>query len=126
MPSKKRRVQHAEIVRLFAQRLRDRRHAMGMTQEALAHRAKVTASYIWRLESGGASPGIDLVDRLARALSTTIADLLPTSAPPDALAAQREQARKLFGDLIDNSDREFLSMLNALLFRLGESQSRGR
>ena len=126
MPSKKRRVQHAEIVRLFAQRLRDRRHAMGMTQEALAHRAKVTASYIWRLESGGASPGIDLVDRLARRCPRRLRTSCRLPPRPTALAEQREQARKLFGDLIDNSDRELLSMLNALLFRLGESQSRGR
>jgi len=126
MPSKKRPIKNAEIVRLFAQRLRERRHGMGMTQEALAHRANVTVSYIWRLEAGGASPGIDLVDRLARALSTTIADLLPATAPPDTLAAQREHARRLFHDLLGTSDREFLTMLNALLFRLTEAQSKGR
>lgn len=126
MPSKKRPNKNAEIVRLFAQRLRERRHAMGMTQEALAHRASVTVSYIWRLEAGGASPGIDLVDRLAKALSTTTADLLPTADSPDTLGAQREQARRLFNDLVVNSDRELLTMLNALLFRLTEAQSKGR
>jgi transcriptional regulator with XRE-family HTH domain len=125
-PSKKRPVKNAEIVHLFAERLRERRHAMGMTQEALAHAASVTPSYLWRLESGGASPGIDLVARLAGALGTTAADLLPSTAPPDTLALQKEQARKLFDQLLDTSDREMLSMLNSLLFRLSEAQSKGR
>ncbi len=126
MPSKKRPIKNVEIVRLFAQRLRERRHEMGMTQESLAHRAKVTVSYIWRLESGGASPGIDLVDRLAKALFTTAADLLPAAAPADPLAAMQEQARRLFDGLLEGSDRELLAMLNSLLFRLTEAQSKGR
>jgi hypothetical protein len=35
-------------------------------QAELGRRANVSASYIWRLETAGASPGIDLVARLAR------------------------------------------------------------
>jgi len=58
-------------MRLFAARLREVRVSRGMTQVELGRRAHVTASYVWRLESGGAAPGIDLVARLARALGTT-------------------------------------------------------
>ena len=47
-----------EIVRLFAARLREVRHSRGMTQADLARRAHVTTSYVGRLESGGAAPGI--------------------------------------------------------------------
>jgi len=50
--------------------------------------------------------GIDLVDRLAKALTTTVADLLPTTAPPDTLGVLREQARRLFDSLAQAADRE--------------------
>jgi transcriptional regulator with XRE-family HTH domain len=83
-------------------------------------------SYIGRLEAGGAAPGIDLADRLARALGTTMTDLLPTTAPPDTLAVLRDQARQLFDSLVQAADREALLMLNPLLARLNESMNRSR
>jgi transcriptional regulator with XRE-family HTH domain len=97
-----------------------------MTQAELARQAHVTASYIWRLKSGGAAPGIDLVDRLATALGTTTDDLLPTTAAPDTEARLRQQARSLFDALLQSADRETLLMLVPLLARLGESPSRNR
>src|SRR5690242_5583504 len=100
MAKRKARIEHAEIVRLFAARLREVRHSRGLTQAELARQAHVTVSYIGRLESAGAAPGIDLVDRLARALGTTVADLLPTTAPSDTLAVLRDQARRLFESLL--------------------------
>src|SRR5205823_8138284 len=60
MAKRKPRIQHAEVVGLFAARLREVRRSRGLTQAELAQRATVTASYVWRLESGGAAPGIDL------------------------------------------------------------------
>src|SRR4051812_798237 len=96
MPSRKRAVRQAEIVDLFGHRLRQVRLSRGMTQAELARQAHVTVSYIWRLESGGAAPGIDLVDRLAKALGTMVADLLVTASQPDTLAVLREQAKRLF------------------------------
>ena len=126
MAKRKRRIDHAEIVRLFAARLREVRHSRGMTQAELARAAHVTTSYIGRLEAGGAAPGIDLVDRLASALGTTMTDLLPTVASPDTQAALRDQARRLFDSLIQAADREALQMLCPLLARLNESMNRSR
>lgn len=97
-----------------------------MTQAELARLAHVTVSYIGRLEAGGAAPGIDLVDGLAKALATTVADLLPTTASPDTAAALREQARRLFEALDMAADRETLLMLCPLLARLNESMNRTR
>jgi transcriptional regulator with XRE-family HTH domain len=124
MAKRKRRIEHAEIVRLFAARLRELRHSRSLTQEALARQANVTTSYIGRLETGGAAPGIDLVDRLAKALGTTGQDLLPVAPSPDTLAVLREQAQRLFASLLQAADRETLLMLNPLLARLNESLSR--
>jgi transcriptional regulator with XRE-family HTH domain len=126
MAKRKARIAHAEIVRLFAARLREVRHSRGMTQADLARAAHVTTSYIGRLEAGGAAPGIDLADRLAKALATTVADLLPTTALPDTLAVLQDQARRLFESLVQAADREALQMLCPLLARLNESMNRSR
>ena len=126
MAKRKSRVSQAEIVQLFGERLRELRRSRGLTQAELARAAHVTVSYIWRLESGGAAPGIDLVARLAIALGSTLTDLLPTTASPDTLAILREQARRLFDGLLHSADRETFLMLNPLLARLTEAPSRSR
>lgn len=108
-----------DIVRRFAARLREMRLARGMTQADLATTAKVTETYITRLEAGRAAPGIDLVGRLAKGLNITVADLLPQEDPPDSEAVLRRQARKLADDLIETADRETLQVLVPLLARLG-------
>ena len=126
MAKKKSKIRQAEIVQLFAVRLRELRNSRGMTQAELARAAKVTTSYVGRLEAGGASPGIDLVGRLAEALGMTIHDLLPTGAPSDTEEFLRERAESLFADLLKSADRETLMMLCPLLARLWESPIRRR
>jgi transcriptional regulator with XRE-family HTH domain len=126
MGKKKTQIRHAEIVQRFGARLRELRRSRGLTQAQLAQEARLTASYVGRLEAGGASPGIDLVQRLADALGTTIHDLLPTEAPPETEAVLKERARKLFDELLKTADRETLLMLCPLLARLGESPTRRR
>lgn len=126
MGKRKTRIQHDEIVQLFAARLKELRRSAGLTQAELARKAQVTTSYVGRLESGGAAPGIDLVGRLAKALGVTTHELLPAGAPPDTLEFLRQQARKLFDTLLQIADRETLLMLNPLLARLTESPTRRR
>jgi transcriptional regulator with XRE-family HTH domain len=126
MAKRKARIDHAEIVRRFGARLRELRLAQGMTQLQLAEKAQVTTTYVGRLESGGAAPGIDLVERLATALGTTVADLLPATDPPDKLEILRAQARVLCDTLLEKADRETLQMVNPLLARIIESLSKTR
>ena len=126
MVRKKTPIRHAEIVELFAAKLREVRLSRGLTQAALAMAAGVTTTYIGRLESAGAAPGIDLVDRLSKALGTTVNDLLPATAPADTVAVLREQAKGLFESLIQAADREMLLIVCPLLARLNESMNRSR
>jgi transcriptional regulator with XRE-family HTH domain len=97
-----------------------------MTQANLAQKAHVTAAYVWKLESGRAAPGIDLVDRLAKALGTSIHELLPVGPQEDVQPLLREQAKSLFDQLLAIADLETLLMLNPLLARLLESPARRR
>jgi transcriptional regulator with XRE-family HTH domain len=126
MPKRKPHIQQAKIVERFAARLRELRTSRGLTQAELARAAKVTPSYVWRLEDAGAAPGIDLVERLAVALGATTHDLLPTTDLPDTVSILRERAADLCEDLVASADRETLLMLCPLLARLGESPTRRR
>jgi transcriptional regulator with XRE-family HTH domain len=71
-----------EIREVLALNLRKLRRANGLSQEELAHRAKVDRTYISSLERSVYAAGIDVVDRLARVLGVDAADLLrlPTQA----------------------------------------------
>ena len=97
-----------------------------MTQAELAGKALITAAYVWRLESAGAAPGVDLVDRLAKALGVTVADLLTVTEVPDAVTVLRDQAKKLFESILKVADQDAFLMLNPLLARLSDSFSRNR
>ena len=126
MAKRKKRIVQASVVGLFAAQLRELRISRGMTQAELAQLAQVTTSYIGRLESAGAAPGIDLVQRLATALGTSIADLLPALPPTDTRTILADQAAHLFKSLLAAADRETLLMLCPLLARLNESVNRSR
>ena len=53
-----------------------------MSQEELAHRANIDRTYISALERSVYAAGIDVVDRLARALDVEAADLLTRPPAP--------------------------------------------
>ena len=123
---RKPRIEQADVVRGFAARLREVRRSRGMTQAELAKAARVTASYVGRLEAAAVAPGIDLLDRLAGPLGVRPADLLPPADPPEPEALLRERAETLFRTLLASADRETLLMLNPLLARLLEAPTRRR
>jgi transcriptional regulator with XRE-family HTH domain len=131
MARRKKRIEHSNIVRFFAERLRDARVARGMTQRDLALRAHVAQTYISRLEAAGAAPGIDLLERLARALKASPMDLLPTpgalaEAAPESAAGHRNQVKNKFDVLLERAGKETLLLLDLLLRRLIESPSINR
>jgi transcriptional regulator with XRE-family HTH domain len=67
---------------VLALNLRKLRRVKGLSQEELAHRAKIDRTYISALERSLYAAGIDVVDRLARALGVEAADLLTRPAAP--------------------------------------------
>ena len=65
-----------DIREVLARNLRRQRHALGLSQEELAHRAEIDRTYISALERCVYAASIDVVDRLARELGTEASDLL--------------------------------------------------
>jgi transcriptional regulator with XRE-family HTH domain len=64
------------IREILAQNLRILRHAKGLSQEELAHRAGVHRTYVSSLERCQYSATIDTVESLAEILGVEAADLL--------------------------------------------------
>lgn len=126
MGRKRQPIEHDQTVKRFAARLKELRRGRGLTQAELARQADVTSTYIGRLENAGATPGIDLVARLAAALGAELVELLPTADPPDPAEVLRTQARRLFDGLLPEADRETLQLLVPFLARLSESPATGR
>jgi transcriptional regulator with XRE-family HTH domain len=71
-----------DIRGILAVNLRKLRQARGLSQEELAHAAEIDRTYISALERSVYAAGIDVVDRLARALGVEAADLLTRPTAP--------------------------------------------
>jgi transcriptional regulator with XRE-family HTH domain len=69
---------------MLGQMVHDRRVELGLTQAELVERADMTQPQLSRLESGGATPTVPLLARLAAALN---ADLDITFRPHSAVVA---------------------------------------
>lgn len=120
MPKKRRatKIDRPEVIRQFADKLREIRRTAGLTQRELAERANLSEGYCARIEAGDTSPGLDLLSRLAAALNVPLTDLLPEATPPAPLDTLQVQARSLSEEIIASADRATLLMLTSLLARI--------
>ena len=59
---------------IVARNLRKFRHAKGLSQEELAHRAEINRNYVGKLESEQHAATIDMLDKLADALDVQTGD----------------------------------------------------
>ena len=75
---KRRRLPPAEA---FGQRVRDRRHQLGISQRLLAERAGMDWSYVSQVERGERNIALMNILRLALALEIDAGDLVTGSTP---------------------------------------------
>ncbi len=79
---------------LVARNLRRIRVAQGISQEKLAADAGVDRSYLGGLERQEENPTVDLLDRIAAALSVSISDLFVPPAPGERAPKPLRSGRK--------------------------------
>jgi transcriptional regulator with XRE-family HTH domain len=64
------------VTKRVAERVVQFRQQRGMSQEALGAKARVNRVTVARLEAAAHPPNIETLDRIARALGVTLADLV--------------------------------------------------
>jgi transcriptional regulator with XRE-family HTH domain len=62
--------------RLLGMTLKRFREAKGLSQDALARKARVTREYVNKLEAGRYDPTVGVLKRLAKALGVPVSELL--------------------------------------------------
>jgi transcriptional regulator with XRE-family HTH domain len=86
--------------KILAWNLRRLRVAHGVSQKRLAAHAEIARGYLARIERGLENPTLEMLDRLARALSIPMAEFFvapgATDVPPEPLRGGRP--RKSRGD----------------------------
>jgi transcriptional regulator with XRE-family HTH domain len=65
-----------DLVNRLAHAIQRRRLERRLTQEELAAKAGITRGYLARLETGRHEPTLTTLQRLAKALKVTVADLI--------------------------------------------------
>jgi transcriptional regulator with XRE-family HTH domain len=71
-------VQREAVLVAVGQRLRDRREAKGLSQEALADLAELHRTFVGSVERGERNVSVVNIYRLAQALGSSASDLLPS------------------------------------------------
>jgi transcriptional regulator with XRE-family HTH domain len=66
----------ADLASRLGSVIRNRRQAVGLSQDALAALCGVSRGYLGQIERGEASITITLMDRLAKGLNATLLDLI--------------------------------------------------
>jgi transcriptional regulator with XRE-family HTH domain len=106
----------------LAERLRKVREREGLSLDELATKADISKTYLWELEkdtAGDKKPSAAVLMQIAKALSTTIAELLElpiaqaSDEPavfPQSLKDFRERMAKLNTPLSDHDLRDLASM----------------
>jgi transcriptional regulator with XRE-family HTH domain len=66
----------ADVLVRFGQRVRARRAALGLSQEAFADKCSLDRTYISGIERGKRNVALRNIEAIAKALGTTIAELV--------------------------------------------------
>lgn len=112
----------AHWYRQLGARISRLRARAALTQEALAERAGIGASYVARIESGVRRPTLDVLGALADALNIPLVRLLAderTSRGADTVETWTKATRTLVGIVpdLDDHDADFLVRLATRLHR---------
>jgi transcriptional regulator with XRE-family HTH domain len=102
----------------LGKRISERRHAAGLTQDALAAAAEIGTSYLAHIEAGRKRPTLETIRKIAHALSVEIWQLMTDSRmTPDEKTWQAE-ARKL-AEVVRNLSTEEVTLLLAMASKMG-------
>lgn len=69
--------------RLFGDRLKEKRQALGLTQAQLFEQTGITASYVSAIERGRGNPTLDMMVKLAEAVGSEAWEMIRPEPEPE-------------------------------------------
>jgi transcriptional regulator with XRE-family HTH domain len=112
----------------IGERLRNLRKEKKLSQKDIGERTGLPQSYLSLVENGHTTPGIQTLEKLARALGIQMYQLFHDGAPPSEYTASAEAAAPAEtgapGNATNSIDRSLLTRLHHLLGRIDESDRR--
>ncbi len=113
----RRYVNMEEIYRLLGKRIREERKRLGITQESLATRAKISVNFLGHIERGTKKASLKTIERLAYALEVPAGRLFHQNSksyqlPEEDLFIKR--IRLLVRDRSEEDKRTFWQLAKAL------------
>ncbi len=107
------------MIRLIAQRIRQKRKAAHLSIEQLAEKAGISTSYLAYIESGNRRPTLETLDKLAVALELPVSDLVKVDARDGQKKLDDAVAMRSFARLIRGESRknvaDILSLVEQIL-----------
>ena len=85
----------SNIVRQIGDNIRNIRKSKGLSQEQLALRAEINASYMGQVERGEKNPTIDVLGKIAIALNTPLEQIVSLQIPSPKEEHDSDYAEKI-------------------------------
>lgn len=106
---------------LVGENIARRRKQLGMTQDDLAERLKISGSAMSRIESGQASPRFSRLEELAEILECQVADLFRTANKP--LSVRLDTIEDMLRPLPANTQEDLVHLLVVAIQMVKSTQS---
>ncbi len=68
---------NAKLPKVLGKKIQKRRKSLELTQEELAEKIGIRRAYMGYIEQGRYAPSLEVVEKIARALSLKVSDLFP-------------------------------------------------
>lgn len=104
---------------VLARRVRERRMALGLTQEQLAELAEMSTNFLARMEMAGRTPSFATLARLAGALEVHVSDLL-TEEHEDLWTDEATEIAHALGSLEKADATLAVSLMRSIIGHLKE------
>ena len=67
---------NAKLPKVMGKRIQRQRKKMGLSQEAVAHKVKISRAYMGYIEQGRNLPSLKVLQKIAKVLKVKLSDLL--------------------------------------------------
>jgi len=100
--------------KIIGQRVQKTRMGLGMTQESLAEKLRVSTNYLSKIETGREKPNLEMLAKISVAVDVSLADLLT------GVVEGRQYLQKDFADILASCSPEKVRLMYDVLARIAQ------